>query len=489
MADFDSKYSGEQVEALLDQVASGNAGGGGGGGITVETDPIFSASPAASITEADKSVWSSKQDAISDLATIRAGAAKGATAVQPSDISEFLTSEDLAKVATSGSYNDLVDTPAFKTVNGESVVGSGDITIAGGSGEVGPQGPQGEKGDKGDTGVGVSSVKQTTISNTDGGSNVVTVTLTNGTTSTFTVKNGSKGSQGEKGDTGETGPQGPQGEQGIQGIQGEQGPKGDTGATGAQGPKGDKGDKGDTGAAGANGTNGVSVSSVKQTTTSTADGGTNVVTVTLSNGTTSTFNVKNGSKGSNGTNGTNGKDGADGEDGATFTPSVDSAGNLSWSNDKGLANPPTVNIKGPKGDAGEGGGGSSGGGGVETISLLGGFGHPLTIEEMLAEKRYYLYVDGDIDGNEQLIVIEGFEGHEAEGEATIKHFYAVIEGVTLNGDPFNVSLLLPDVNIRWANGVLPSITSEGIYELSITQVNESGITYYNGVLTPFKYVE
>lgn len=28
MADFNSKYSGEQVEALLDQVASGNAGGG-----------------------------------------------------------------------------------------------------------------------------------------------------------------------------------------------------------------------------------------------------------------------------------------------------------------------------------------------------------------------------------------------------------------------------------------------------------------------------
>lgn len=43
-----------------------------------------------------------------------------------------------------------------------------------------------------------------------------------------------------------------------------------------------------------------------------------------------------------------------GVDGATFTPSVDSAGNLSWSNNKGLANPPTVNIKGPKGDAVEG---------------------------------------------------------------------------------------------------------------------------------------
>lgn len=43
----------------------------------------------------------------------------------------------------------------------------------------------------------------------------------------------------------------------------------------------------------------------------------------------------------------------DGEDGATFTPSVDSKGNLSWSNNKGLTNPTTVNIKGAKGDKGE----------------------------------------------------------------------------------------------------------------------------------------
>lgn len=36
----------------------------------------------------------------------------------------------------------------------------------------------------------------------------------------------------------------------------------------------------------------------------------------------------------------------DGEDGATFTPSVDSSGNLSWTNDKELKNPAPVNIKG-----------------------------------------------------------------------------------------------------------------------------------------------
>lgn len=81
MADFNSKYTGEQVEAILDSVANGEAGGGGGG-VTVETDPIFSASPAASITDADKEEWSNKQDKIDDLEAIRSGAAKGATALQ-----------------------------------------------------------------------------------------------------------------------------------------------------------------------------------------------------------------------------------------------------------------------------------------------------------------------------------------------------------------------------------------------------------------------
>ena len=44
---------------------------------------------------------------------------------------------------------------------------------------------------------------------------------------------------------------------------------------------------------------------------------------------------------------------ADGEyNGATFTPAVSAAGVLSWTNDKGLANPASVNIMGPQGPAG-----------------------------------------------------------------------------------------------------------------------------------------
>ena len=60
---YNSKYTGQQVESLLDQVASGNAGGGGGG-ITVETDPIFSASAAAKITEENISSWNNKVDKV-----------------------------------------------------------------------------------------------------------------------------------------------------------------------------------------------------------------------------------------------------------------------------------------------------------------------------------------------------------------------------------------------------------------------------------------
>lgn len=92
MEDFQSKYSGEQVEAILDSVANGEAGGGGGG-ITVETDPVFSASPAASITEEKKDEWDNKMDKVT-----------------------------LATVATSGSYNDLSNKPTIPSAVTESTV-------------------------------------------------------------------------------------------------------------------------------------------------------------------------------------------------------------------------------------------------------------------------------------------------------------------------------------------------------------------------------
>ena len=44
--------------------------------------------------------------------------------------------------------------------------------------------------------------------------------------------------------------------------------------------------------------------------------------------------------------------GGAGEPGATFIPSVDSEGTLSWTNDGGLNNPDPVNIMGPRGEVG-----------------------------------------------------------------------------------------------------------------------------------------
>lgn len=245
-------------------------------------------------------------------------------------------------------------------------------------GEIGPAGPQGAKGDKGDA-----------------------FTYSDFTEAQLAALKGDKGDtgpQGEKGDTGATGPtgpegpRGPQGEQGPQGQtgpQGEQGPtgpkgetgsgfkvlgyygtktaldaaqkataaagdaygvgtaepydiyifdgitgefinngplqgaKGDTGPTGPQGPKGDPGETGPQGPAGVDGAPG-------------KDGAKGA----------------DGLPGKDGADGAPGKDGTNGRDGVTFTPAMSAAGDLSWSNDGGLANPETVNLKGPKGDTG-----------------------------------------------------------------------------------------------------------------------------------------
>lgn len=54
-------------------------------------------------------------------------------------------------------------------------------------------------------GIGIQSVEQTATSTEDGGANIITVTKTDGTSSTFTVRNGSKGSTGATGAAGKDG--------------------------------------------------------------------------------------------------------------------------------------------------------------------------------------------------------------------------------------------------------------------------------------------
>ena len=79
---------------------------GGVASITMPTvDQTYDASSAnAQSGVAVAGALATKQDTISDLSTIRSGAADGATAVQPGD---------LATVAVSGSYNDLSNTPTI----------------------------------------------------------------------------------------------------------------------------------------------------------------------------------------------------------------------------------------------------------------------------------------------------------------------------------------------------------------------------------------
>lgn len=112
MADFNSKYTGQEVENLLDQVAKGNTGGGG---TTTETDPIFSASPAFNITDEDIDSWNGKQDTISDLEEIRSGAEKGATAVQPEDIPN-----EVELIAISGDM--LADEPTYTVTEAQAII-------------------------------------------------------------------------------------------------------------------------------------------------------------------------------------------------------------------------------------------------------------------------------------------------------------------------------------------------------------------------------
>lgn len=113
-------------------------------------------------------------------------------------------------------------------------------------------------------------------------------------------------------------------------------------------PQNIKGAQGNPGTPGSPGADGVSPSvAVAQIT------GGHRVSVTDADG-TKTFDVLDGEKGDEGAPGSPGATGSPGADGTTFTPTVSENGDLYWSNDDGKPNPATVNIKGPKGDKGEG---------------------------------------------------------------------------------------------------------------------------------------
>lgn len=116
MEDFQSKYSGEQVEEMLDQIANGEIGGG----IETEADPIFSASPAASITEEKKAEWDNKVDKVSgkqlsteDFTTVLKTKLEGLSNYDDTELSNALST-------LRGDFDKLVSgdtTTAIKTFN------------------------------------------------------------------------------------------------------------------------------------------------------------------------------------------------------------------------------------------------------------------------------------------------------------------------------------------------------------------------------------
>lgn len=326
------------------------------------------------------------------------------------DVRRLCSIEDISEMVNAGEF---VGPQGPKGEKGEK----GD---KGAAGPAGPQGPRGEKGDKGDPGEkgadgtvafesltpeqkeSLRGISITAVSiDTDGN---LTITFSDGDSENVGNIIGPQGVPGPKGDKGDVGPQGPQGPRGekgekgndgtslnilgtkeseadlplsagkndaylidgemwvfdganwnntgkIQGPQGPQGPVGPQGSKGDPGPQGVKGDPGEKGDTGARGITFTPVVDSKGNISWSNDGGLEnpqTVNITGPQGDTGA----KGDVGPQGEKGEVGDAGPKGDKGTTFVPSVDTDGNISWSNTDGIANPETVNIKGPKGDRG-----------------------------------------------------------------------------------------------------------------------------------------
>lgn len=81
---------------------------------------------------------SGKQDVISDLATIRDGASKGATAVQPATLNDYILKTELDNLATKGELSDiqLLDTKVTLETDLKTYYNVGKITNASGTNPV-----------------------------------------------------------------------------------------------------------------------------------------------------------------------------------------------------------------------------------------------------------------------------------------------------------------------------------------------------------------
>ena len=131
--------AGDNITIVGNVISSIGGGGGEGGGGSIDLSAYAKKADVESALEG-------KQDTISDLATIRSGAAKGATALQsytetdpvymadkPSlalkteipDIGGKVDKSELSSVATSGSYDDLINKPIIPSKTSELTNDSG----------------------------------------------------------------------------------------------------------------------------------------------------------------------------------------------------------------------------------------------------------------------------------------------------------------------------------------------------------------------------
>ena len=126
-------------------------------------------------------------------------------------------------------------------------------------------------------------------------------------------------------------------------------PRGATGAAGRDGVNGQDGRDGTNGQDGADGA--AATIQIGEVVTGAAGTNASVENTGTENAAILKFTIPRGATGTPGANGQDGAPGADGKNGATFTPSVDTNGNLSWTNDGNLPNPETVNLRGAQGEA------------------------------------------------------------------------------------------------------------------------------------------